>query len=95
MACANVFTPTSQDFDSDTIIAGSSGSEFDVDLFSDEDDAGSSVDGNSNNPKQPLTSQIPGPSQRIGSGRPLGRVAKQRAVNRGENLHPQQVPKVE
>ncbi|GFN94183.1 hypothetical protein PoB_002068900 [Plakobranchus ocellatus] len=37
MARANVTTPSSQDSDSDTIIAGSSGSEFDLDLSSDKD----------------------------------------------------------
>ncbi|GFO09911.1 hypothetical protein PoB_003641600 [Plakobranchus ocellatus] len=37
MACANVPTPSSQDSDSDTIIAGSSRPEFDPDLYSDED----------------------------------------------------------
>ncbi|GFN82557.1 hypothetical protein PoB_000906300 [Plakobranchus ocellatus] len=35
--CANVPTPSSQDSDSDTIIAGSSGPEFDIDLSTDED----------------------------------------------------------
>ncbi|GFO17362.1 hypothetical protein PoB_004386700 [Plakobranchus ocellatus] len=37
MACANVRTPSNQDSDSNTIIAGSSGSEFDLVLSSDED----------------------------------------------------------
>ncbi|CAL1544617.1 unnamed protein product [Lymnaea stagnalis] len=33
---------------------------------------------------------VAGPSQRALAGRPMGRVAKQRAVNRGDNVHPQQ-----
>ncbi|GFN86672.1 hypothetical protein PoB_001317800 [Plakobranchus ocellatus] len=37
MACANVPTPSNQDSDSDTIVAGSCGSELDLDLSSDED----------------------------------------------------------
>ncbi|XP_013085670.2 endoplasmic reticulum transmembrane helix translocase-like [Biomphalaria glabrata] len=45
-----------------------------------DNEAGSSVD------KLPLS----GPGQRGPPGRHMGRVAKQRAVNRGENLHPQQ-----
>ncbi|GFN91330.1 hypothetical protein PoB_001783600 [Plakobranchus ocellatus] len=38
MACANVPRPSSQDSDFDTIIAGSNGSECDLDLSSDEDE---------------------------------------------------------
>ncbi|GFO26807.1 hypothetical protein PoB_005331200 [Plakobranchus ocellatus] len=36
MACASIPTISSQDSDPDTIIAGSSGSEFDLNLSSDE-----------------------------------------------------------
>ncbi|GFO30106.1 hypothetical protein PoB_005661100 [Plakobranchus ocellatus] len=36
IACANFPMPSSKNSDSDTIIAGSSSSEFDLDLFSDE-----------------------------------------------------------